>query len=139
MDCEPISILLVDDNTTFVRIATKYLEKAEHIRIVGTARDGSEALRQAEALKPGVILLDLDMPGANGLMTIPGLRAVSPDSLIIILTLLDTNGYRLAALDAGADEFLSKAALHQDLLPTVRKLVWEGNGGADPLGGRDVI
>lgn len=118
----PISVLLVDDNPTFLPIATYFLQEHDDL-VVGTVRDGEEALDQAPNLWPQLILIDLDMPGLPGLETIKRLRIVLPEVGIIALTLLDSNGYRQAALVAGADDFVSKINLGTDLLPAIRRVV----------------
>jgi DNA-binding NarL/FixJ family response regulator len=122
---DPVSVLLVDDNPTFLRIATRFLQ--EHYRdevvVVGTAGGGQEALIKARDLRPQVILLDLAMPDLPGLEAIPRLRAALPEMGIIALTVHNSNGYRQAALAAGADEFVSKANLSTDLLPAIRRVM----------------
>jgi DNA-binding NarL/FixJ family response regulator len=124
----PISVLLVDDNLTFLRILQRFLEEYNHEEVVvlGAARGGEEALAKAADLRPQVILLDLAMRGMSGLEAIPHLRGMLPQVGIIALTLLDANAYREAALAAGADEFVPKAALHTHLLPTIRRVVEGG-------------
>ena len=118
----PISVLLVDDNPTFLRIVTRFLQEHDDIQIVGTANDGFGALNQAKTFEPQVVVVDLAMPGMSGLEAIPRLRASLPQTRIIALTLLDTTGYRKAALEAGADVFVPKANLNENLLPTIRQL-----------------
>lgn len=121
---DPISVLLVDDNPTFLRVLTRFLlqQYQDEVRVVGTASCGMAALARAQELRPRVILLDLAMPGLPGLNTIPRLRTMLPDVGIIALTLLDPNGYREAALAAGANEFVAKATLATDLLPAIRRV-----------------
>jgi len=118
---DPIHVMLVDDNPTFLRILSDFLREEEEVLVVGTAGSGEEALARVQGLQPQVILLDLAMPGMSGLDTIPCLRRVMPDLSIIALTVLDTNGYREAALAAGADEFVAKGNLSADLLPAIRR------------------
>jgi DNA-binding NarL/FixJ family response regulator len=118
---EAVKILLVDDNPTFLRIAARFLASQDWIEVLGNARDGDEALALAPSLQPDVILLDLNMPGLGGLETIPGLRRLVPDARIIALSLLDTDGYRQAALDAGADSFVAKSSMNEDLIPVIRE------------------
>jgi DNA-binding NarL/FixJ family response regulator len=122
-----IRVLLVDDHEPFLRVATDFLQRHHELVVVGTAREGEEALAQAQALHPQIILLDLNMPGLNGLETIPRLRVMLPEAGIIALTLLDVNIYRKPALAAGADDFVAKASLTTDLLPAIRRVaqtVW---------------
>ena len=125
----PISVLLVDDNPTFLRIASRFLEKHDEVVLVGTAEGGVRALAQAQELRPQVILLDLAMPDLPGLEVIPRLREAVPEMRIIALTMLDTEEYRKAALAAGADEFIPKADLNTDLLPAIRRVIGVGRPG----------
>ena len=120
----PISVLIADDNPTFLRIVTRFLEEQSRktVSVVATARGGEEALAQAEALRPQVVLIDLNMPGLSGLEAIPRLRRALPDAGIIAVTLLDTDGYRQAALAAGADDFVSKMTLNTELLPAIHRV-----------------
>ncbi len=123
----PISVLLVDDNPTFLRILTRFLSEHDEVIVVGTAGDGEEALAMAGTLHPEVILLDLAMPGLSGLETIPRLRSMVPHAGIIALTVLDTNGYREAASAAGADDFVCKANLAGDLVPAIGRVIQSGS------------
>ena len=122
INMKPISVLLVDDNPNFLRIATRFLQQHDDIVVVGAAGGGQEALALAQDLQPDVVLIDLAMPGLSGLETIPRLRAMLPAVGIIALTMLDTNSYREAALEANANDFVPKASLDTDLLPAIRQV-----------------
>lgn len=124
-------VLLVDDNPKFLDIVIRFLETHAQFETIVTAPSGSEALARAREQKPDLVLLDLGMPGLNGLEILPVLRTLVPRSLIVILTLLDTEAYRRAARRAGADAFVSKGALHAELLPTIDRLVQKAS--ASPL------
>jgi DNA-binding NarL/FixJ family response regulator len=117
-----IRVLLVDDHESFLRVATEFLQRHHELAIAGALRGGEEALAQAQDLQPQVVLIDLNMPGLNGLETISRLRATLPEVGIIALTLLDVNTYRQPALAAGADDFVRKAKLTTDLLPAIRQV-----------------
>jgi DNA-binding NarL/FixJ family response regulator len=127
-----IRVLLVDDHEPFLRVATDFLQRQHELVVVGALRGGEEALAQAQDLRPQVILIDLNMPGLNGLETIPRLRAMLPEAGIIALTLLDINIYRQPALAAGADDFVSKANLTADLLPAIRRVAQTIPPGREP-------
>lgn len=129
-----IPLLLVDDNPTFLYAAVGFLQAHEEVNVVGTASSGEEALAQAQALRPQVILLDLSMPDMLGLNIIPLVREVLPEAGIVVLTLLDTDGYRGAALMAGADEFVSKASLSADLLSAIRRAANKAAGSKEARG-----
>ena len=119
---KPISVLLVDDNPAFLRIATRFLQKHDDTVVIGTADGGEEALALAQDLQPDIVLIDLAMPGLSGLEAIPRLRAVLPAAGIIALTVLNTNSYLQASLEAGANDFVAKAILNTDLLPAIRRV-----------------
>jgi DNA-binding NarL/FixJ family response regulator len=130
------SILIIDNNPIFRRAATSFLQHnhSDEVVIVGTAAESKEALSQAKVLRPKVILIELCMPGLDGIDFIPRLRMTVPETRIIALTLLDVGGYRQSALAAGADDFLSKTRLHTDLLPAIRRLVPPGAHFDESLG-----
>jgi DNA-binding NarL/FixJ family response regulator len=119
---KPISVLLGDDNPAFLRIVTRFLQQHDDVVVVGAAGGGEEILALTQDLQPDIVLIDLAMPGLSGLETIPRLRAVLPEVGIIALTVLDTNSYRQAALEAGADYFVPKARLNTDLLLAIRRV-----------------
>jgi DNA-binding NarL/FixJ family response regulator len=122
MNMKPISVLLVDDNPSFLRIATRFLQGHDDVAVVGAAGGGEEALALAQDLQPDIVLIDLAMPGLSGLGTIPRLRAALPEVGIIALTVLDTTSYWQAALSAGANDFVPKTRLNTDLLPAIRRV-----------------
>lgn len=126
-------VLVVDDHEPFLRVATGFLQRHQELVVVGAARGGEEALAQAQALRPQVVLLDLNMPGLSGLDAIPRLRAMLPQVHIIALTLLDVNTYRQPALAAGADDFVSKANLTTDLLPAIRRVMQTVRPRQEPI------
>jgi two-component system response regulator NreC len=127
-----VCVLLVDDHEPFLRAAADFLQRHHELAVVGVLRGGEEALAQAQDLRPHVILIDLNMPGLNGLETISRLRVMLPEVGIIALTLLDPNAYRQAALAAGADDFVSKANLTSDLLPAIRRVARALLPGKEP-------
>ena len=131
---KPISVLLVDDNPVFLRNATRFLQEHDDIVVVGAAGGGEEAMAMAQDLQPDIVVIDLAMPGLSGLVTIPLLQVVLPEVGIIALTVLDTNGYRQAALAAGANDFVPKATLDTDLLPAIRRVAQGARPQEKPAG-----
>jgi DNA-binding NarL/FixJ family response regulator len=120
---KPISVLLVDDNPTFLGIVQRFLQGEDEVMVIGAVESGEEALAMVHQIKPDIVLTDLAMPKVSGMETILRLRAAWPKMGVIALTLLDTSGYRQAALTAGADAFVAKDRLNTDLLPTIRNVV----------------
>jgi DNA-binding NarL/FixJ family response regulator len=113
--------MIVDDNRTYLRIAKRFLEtQASHlIGATATADSVAAAVRLGNVFKPHVVLLDLNMPETSGLQAIPMLREAVPGVRIIVVTLLDEAAYRGAAAEAGADAFVAKSALADELVPAI--------------------
>lgn len=114
------TVLIVDDNNTFVGIVARFLREQPDLTVVGTANNGADGIKRAVELHPQVILLDLVMPGLAGLYALPRLRQQAPDSAVIVLTLLEGEGYEEAARDAGADGFVPKSRLYTELIPAIQ-------------------
>ena len=120
---EKLTVLLVDNNERFLKTAQEYIGEQDFIGEVLITDNDAQGLRIAGDKKPHVILLDVLMPGRNGIDMIPSFREKSPDSKIIMLTLWDMNGYRDSASSAGADDFVTKRAMTETLLPAMKKAV----------------
>ncbi len=120
-----ITAMLVDDEPTFLRIAELFLEThhGQEIEILGTARNGEEALSKAPLLAPQLVLIDLNMPGLSGLQTIPLIRIMYPEMRIIALTLNDGEKSREAVLAAGGNDLVSKTRMSTDLMPAIRRVM----------------
>lgn len=118
-----ITVLIADNHPIFVRSVAAFLQQHDNIVIVGTASGGEEALRRAEELEPDLVLINLTMQEPTSLETVRRLRTACPRVKIIVLSLLDSEGYRRAALSAGTDDFVSKATLTTDLMPAIRRTV----------------
>ncbi|HVA30370.1 MAG TPA: response regulator transcription factor [Gaiellaceae bacterium] len=101
-------ILIVDDHP-LTREALSSLLGAHGFDVVGCASDGAEAVVEAERLLPDLVLLDLSMPGMDGLTALPQLRAAAPDCEVVVLTASGTEANLLAAIRAGAAGYLLKA------------------------------
>ena len=117
-----ISVLLVDDNAVFRDLAARYLSTLPGIKLAGTATGGEDGLLRAQELHPDLVLVDLHMRDVNGLQVIPRLRALLPAVRIVALTFLDPHGFRHASLHAGADEFVDKMTMVNDLLPAIQRV-----------------
>jgi NarL family two-component system response regulator LiaR len=117
---ENIRVLIADDHA-IVREGLRTLLAGERgMELVGEAADGEEARRQALALKPDVILMDLVMPGQDGLTAILEIRRVNPDARILVLTSFAEDDKVFPAIKAGAIGYLLKDSLPDDLLKAIR-------------------
>ena len=97
-----LRFLLCDDHALFREGLAVLLERREGWRVVGQAADGEEAVRLAAELRPDLILLDVAMPGMSGIEAASALRAVSPHSAILALSMYGDAHYRRSMLAAGA-------------------------------------
>ncbi len=115
-------IMLVDDNQDFLAVSQEFLEAFEGLRVVGTATSGREALDLLGHISPTLLIVDVSMPEMNGLELTQQVKKQWPNLPIIVLTLLDTPLHRQAALQAGADAFVTKASMDDDLIPAIQGL-----------------
>ena len=117
-----VTILIADDNQVF-RAEMKRLLGGEPQVTVAEAGDGEGALRLAQELRPEVVLMDIVMPRMDGLEATRRIKAVQPETKVIILTIHDEEPYRKAARESGADAFLLKKTVMAEIIPTLRVLV----------------
>jgi DNA-binding NarL/FixJ family response regulator len=115
-----IRVLLVDDQS-LVRMGFRMILEAEaDIAVVGEAGDGTAAVSMARALRPDVVLMDVRMPGADGIEATAAITAAGGPARVLILTTYDLDRYVYAGLRAGASGFLLKDAPPADLLAAIR-------------------
>ena len=114
-------ILLVDDNESFLATMEGFLSGDPDILIVGKATSGEEALKLAAQEMPHLVLMDISMPGINGLLAAKKIKASPHAPPIIILTFYDNPEYRVAANKIPVDGYLLKTHLGTDLLPLIEK------------------
>jgi DNA-binding NarL/FixJ family response regulator len=117
---QPIRVVLADDHALVREATAELLERAGGIQVLGQAANGHEALRLVEAVHPDVLLLDLAMPGLDGLEVARRARELSPSTRIVALTAHEEQPYVMAMLQAGASGYLSKASRGQEVVQAVR-------------------
>lgn len=115
-----IGVLLVDDQSLMRVAFNLVLESQPDITVVGEAGDGGEAIRLAGRLQPQVVLMDVRMPGVDGIEATAEIVKTCPDTRVLILTTFDLDEYAFAGLRAGASGFLIKNALPEELLAAIR-------------------
>ncbi|AXH91868.1 MULTISPECIES: response regulator [Micromonospora] len=136
----PVRVLLVDDQHLVRTGFRVILEVEDDIEVVGEAADGQRAVSMASALRPDVVLMDVEMPVLDGL---EATRRITGDTTpggpaVLILTTFDRDDYLFAALRAGASGFLLKNGTPEDLVEAVR-VVARGEGLIAPALTRRVI
>lgn len=115
-----IRILLVDDQPLIRAGLTMALADQPDLTVVGEAGSGAEAIRLADELRPDVVLMDIRMPGTDGIEATHLITAASPDVRILILTTFDDEDNVYAALRAGASGFLVKDMALTDIIAAIR-------------------
>jgi DNA-binding NarL/FixJ family response regulator len=127
MRSEKIRVLVVDDHQQ-VRVAiTTLLATESDIVVVGEAGDGERAIEQTKELRPHVVLMDVRMPGMDGLEATRRLKQIPDSPRVLIITQHDNVEYFNATWGAGGDGFLSKKHLGSDLVRAIRSLVEGGS------------
>jgi DNA-binding NarL/FixJ family response regulator len=123
-----IGVLLVDDRPAVRRGLRMWLEIEPEVSVVGEAADGEEAVSLAEKLRPDVVLMDVKMPGVDGIEATGKLQAVDPCIAVVILSLYDDIDTRARARNAGAAAFVAKHRIKPELLVTIRRLTLTQGG-----------
>jgi NarL family two-component system response regulator LiaR len=117
---DAISVLVVDDHAVVREGLRTFLELQDGIAVVGEAADGEEAVRQAEALRPDVVVMDLVMPRLDGVGAMRELRRRLPATRVIVLTSFTEDERLLPAIQAGAAGYLLKNVAPAELARAVR-------------------
>ena len=116
----PLEVLLVDDHQMF-RAGIKALIEAEgRIKVVGEAGSGEEAVERVRELKPDVVVMDLSMPGTNGLEATRRIAALGLDTKVLVLTVHAEEEYLVPVVEAGASGYLTKTSADIELLEALR-------------------
>lgn len=116
----PVRVLLADDHELAREAMRSVLTREPDLRVVGEAADGRAALALARELRPDLVLMDLRMPGLDGLAATRAIVEASPSTRVVVLTSLETRAHLLEALRVGAAGYLLKGATKQEVIETLR-------------------
>ena len=120
---EPIRVLVADDHPVFRDGMRALLGSAPEVEVVGEATDGSEAVTLARQLQPDVVLMDVGMPGVNGVEATRRILSASPHIAVLVLTMQEDDDSVFAAMRAGARGYLLKGAMHAEILRAITAVV----------------
>ncbi len=117
---QPIRILIADDHPLFRDGMHGLLDAVPDMEVVGEAATGDEVVVQAASLQPDIILMDIKMPGQNGIVATREILAHHPQIGILIVTMFEDDDSVFAAMRAGARGYVLKAASHEEILRAIR-------------------
>jgi DNA-binding NarL/FixJ family response regulator len=117
---DPIRILIADDHPLFRDGLRALLESVTDMQVIGEAATGDEVLAQARTLQPEVILMDIKMPGINGIEATRRILQTSPHIHILVVTMFEDDDSVFAAIRAGARGYLLKGAVQEETLRAIR-------------------
>jgi DNA-binding NarL/FixJ family response regulator len=129
-------VLVVEDHAPFRRFICKLLQQRPDLQIVGEATDGWDAIRQAEALRPDVVLLDIGLPRLNGIEAAGRLRTLIPDAKLMFVTIESSVEIVEQAFRGGAHGYVYKPRALRDVLPVLDAII---RGGQFVSGGLERI
>jgi DNA-binding NarL/FixJ family response regulator len=133
-----IRVLVVDDHAVVRDGLERILNRPDDIRVVGTAADGAAAVALAERERPDVVLMDLSMPGVDGVDATRSLTTAQPHVKVVVLTSFGDQRRILDALGAGAVGYLFKDANPDEIVAAVRTVL-EGGAPLDPKAARVLL
>jgi DNA-binding NarL/FixJ family response regulator len=133
-----IRVLIADDHAIVRTGLSQLLGTADDIELVGAAGDGAEAATMAAELRPDVVLMDLSMPGTDGISATERIVAASPEVHVLVLTSFSDQARILDALQAGAEGYLLKHSEPEVILAGIREIV-SGGSPLDPKAARVLL
>jgi len=117
-----IKVLLADDHSIVREGLRRIVEESGDLEVVAEAADGREALKQVEALPPDVAVVDISMPGIDGLEVVSRLKDSHPGLPVLILTMHEEAQYIVRAIEAGAMGYLTKQSAPEQLVTAIRRV-----------------
>lgn len=117
---KPVRVLIVDDQPPFRDAARLVIELTDGFEVAGEAVSGEESLEMVDALAPDLVLMDINLPGIDGIEATSRIAAAHPEVTVLVLSTYEADEYEPRALAAGAAGFIGKSDLSPDVLLEVR-------------------
>jgi DNA-binding NarL/FixJ family response regulator len=124
-----VRVLIVDDQIPFREAARMVVEMTDGFEVVGSAGDGEEALELCRTLSPDLVLMDVQMPGIDGLQATRLITRLDDPPHVVVMSTHESGDYRVTALDAGAFAFIPKSEFSMDALEEVWRQIRGGSAG----------
>jgi DNA-binding NarL/FixJ family response regulator len=116
----PVRVLIADDDETFCALVKRLLGSA--VEVVGEAADGETAVRIASDLAPDVVIMDVEIPTEGGIVATRQIKAAKPETRVLMVTAHEEEAYLDSTGKAGADAFLPKRLIREELLSSIKTL-----------------
>ena len=124
-----VRVAIVEDDEELRGLLRSAVERAEGMRVMGVFEDGEDFLAGFAKLEPDVVLMDINMPGKNGIDCVREAKPMRPDTQFLMLTVFENPGYIFQALCAGATGYLVKNSDPEEILASIREI----SGGGSPM------
>ena len=121
----PISVAIVEDNVEIREMLTRTVERAPSLNFLGSFSSGEEALGKLPELKPDVVIMDIQLPGIDGVECTMKLKTICPDIQVLVFTVFGASDLVFKALEAGASGYLLKRTARNEIVEAVKD-VWFG-------------
>jgi NarL family two-component system response regulator LiaR len=122
-ESEITTLMLADDHPVVRKALRNEIEKEAGFKIVGEATDGEEAVKLVEELIPDVVIMDIGMPKISGIEATRQIKALYPNTIVLVLTIYDDMEHILAIFESGADGYLTKNVSVEDIIQSIRSAV----------------
>jgi DNA-binding NarL/FixJ family response regulator len=113
-------IYIVDDSVKLRKTLCELLSDVDNVQVIGQAGDAGEALDDIRILKPDTVLLDIRLPGKNGIQLLGEIKELQPDITVVIMTNYDYPQYRQQSIRAGADHFFNKTREFENIIEVLK-------------------
>ena len=130
MSQKPVKVLIVDDQAPFRDVARLVVELTDGFEVAGEAQTGEESVELARSLKPDLILMDVNMPGIDGIEATKVILSESSDVVVLLLSTYEPAEYAPRAIEAGAASYIPKSAFDPDRLESAWREATASRSGA---------